>query len=859
MKKLLVLVSLFVLVFSFANAQTVWPVEAGTGALSAAISSAADGDIIELTTSGGIYDEAGKFSSISNSITIRAAQGLAEKPIIRTPESDYMFKLTGVSAKYVFEGLEIDGTNGSDAAVAKYFLRIDNGDATATADVFVDDCYIHDFKDKFIKPYGGTGMDTLSVTNSVLKGGASEGVVLYSGSSSDPAVVMNDAIIENCTFYAVEREAIKGQTHPGTRVIVNHCTFYDIGRNDKKAMIYFRDMVNVEVKNCIFSENDNADAEKFADFASDVSLFHHNTVWATTNFDVGNGTVSDTMHVDPMFADAANADFTLPGDSPLLTFGDDGGPIGDPRWAPLDGKFILNVFTDGSGSVELNPAGGIYDSATVVTMTATAGNFYAFDHWSNNVSVFPPTNPIATVTLTENMDVTAYFVPTIEAFDVTIDSIGLGHVEIAKFSEFNVQGYYEGDSLVFTPVADTATWEFAYWVNADGDSIDDASQLSWVVDKDSSFTAMFRSTLPQVTLVDSVEGMGAITITPKPVPGFTTYDEGQVVTLVAEASTGWELSTWKGDISETTTTLELTLDTDMLAIAEFAEIAVPNGELLVDNSWDIRDALEFAKNNSQVEKIKLVEEGPFAATEDDRVDGKIPQLTIDFPVTIEGADSLRPVIKGWGEGGSEGFFRLRADGHLVLKNLVVDGYLTEGKPTKYIFRADDSGDSIHVSIKATDVDFAGTLEAFYKNYAGANLDTLSMVNCKVDDIGKEGIYLKAIGNASFIHIVNSTFTNVNRQIIYLMGMNPRIIVDHVTMDSCGYGYGTEGAKFPAFRCEDVTDMSVTNSIISNFPFDGVDYTPYAVRITGENSIIDNCLFYNAPTKLDMQDGGCRWF
>jgi len=36
--------------------------------------------------------------------------------------------------------------------------------------------------------------------------------------------------------------------------------------------------------------------------------------------------------MDPQFADTNNYDFTLPVGSPLLTFGTDGKPIGDPRW-----------------------------------------------------------------------------------------------------------------------------------------------------------------------------------------------------------------------------------------------------------------------------------------------------------------------------------------------------------------------------------------------------------------------------------------------------------------------------------------------------------------------------------------------
>jgi len=42
--------------------------------------------------------------------------------------------------------------------------------------------------------------------------------------------------------------------------------------------------------------------------------------------------VLDTIRMDPLFADTANYDFTLPAGSPLLTFGTDGKPIGDPRW-----------------------------------------------------------------------------------------------------------------------------------------------------------------------------------------------------------------------------------------------------------------------------------------------------------------------------------------------------------------------------------------------------------------------------------------------------------------------------------------------------------------------------------------------
>jgi hypothetical protein len=178
-------------------------------------------------------------------------------------------------------------------------------------------------------------MDSLVVTNSVFYNGASEGIVLYSGSSGDPAAVINHSIIENCTFYDIEREAIKGQTHPDNVVRISNVTVVRCGNVENKPMMYFRDMTDVVVKNSIFAHSTNADnGEEFVDMESDASLFHNSALWDIVNSDVGNGTVSDTIHVDPQFADAANGDFHLPVGSSLLTFGDDGGIIGDPRWEP---------------------------------------------------------------------------------------------------------------------------------------------------------------------------------------------------------------------------------------------------------------------------------------------------------------------------------------------------------------------------------------------------------------------------------------------------------------------------------------------------------------------------------------------
>ena len=231
--------ALIVLSFSPSFAQTVHQVAEGTDVLKAAIDAAAHGDIIELITDGGVYQEIAKIT-LDKGITVRGAFGLTNKPIIRSSVSnDYIFKVTASSPKIVFDNVEVDGSNGTGTASSKYFLRLETSDSTGTMVVKVMNCVVHDFTDKHIKPYPMTGIDSLVIDNSIFYGGASEGIVLYTGSSSDPAVHLRYASFTNSTFHTFEREAIKGQTFDSTKVIVDHCTFYNLGENDKKAMIYF--------------------------------------------------------------------------------------------------------------------------------------------------------------------------------------------------------------------------------------------------------------------------------------------------------------------------------------------------------------------------------------------------------------------------------------------------------------------------------------------------------------------------------------------------------------------------------------------------------------------------------------------
>lgn len=832
----------------------VWEVAAGTDVLAPAIAAADTGDIIELVTDGGEYLNS-SLLEIGKNLTIRGKAGLATKPVIKytgTSSSGYFFKITN-NPRVFIQNLDLNGDGRSAGAsyLVKNGIYLANADTTGKIRLYLDNCLIHDVAEKGLKTEKNSGVDSLVVTNCIFYNAGSEGVTLYSGTAADPAAAVRRAIFRNNTFHTIEREAIKSQTS-FTRVLIDRCTFFDIGRVERKQVVYFSANATVEMKNCIIAKNHNLDTnEPFVQFTDANSTFHHNAIWDVYNWNIKNATFSDTIHVDPLFVDTAGRNFRIQ-NSLLLTYADDGGPVGDQRWVP-SGKVLLTIKIVGQGRVTLNPPGGIYDPGTVVTMTAIPADLWAFDGWSPNVLAFPPKNPVANITINENTSVTAYFIPTVIQRQVTVSSIGLGHVELIEKEKFPAEGYFDGDTLVLTAQADTATWEFAYWTNVNRDSLTDVNPLTWVVNRDSNFTAYFRSKLPQVSVTVSIDGLGKVTVTPPPVPGFTTYDAGTTIRLDAEPFLGWQFSEWSGDLTGINPIQDVVLNANLVAVAHFTEIAVPNGELLVDANWDLRDALKFAQNNSQVKVIKLISAGPYMPKEEWRDgSGKLPQLDIRSSITIVGAETLavKPVIKGWGEGGSEGLFRLRENGRINLKHLEVDGNYAPGKVTKYIFRLDDAKE-INVGVKAEDVDFHGAAEVFLKFYALVHADTISLTNCRIWDIGKEGIFDNGVGICDNLLVENCTFHHIGREVVRTKIQTPKTRINHVTVANCGYGYTTEGAKFGAFKFEVANDLQITNTIIANVTNPTYNYS---VRFYGPAASIDNCILWNTP-RIDDNAGG----
>lgn len=809
----------------------VYKVEAGTDVLKSVIDAAAAGDTVELVTSGGLYLSTAQMV-IDKDIVIRARAGLAQKPILKYTGAStgaYMFKLVA-SPKVSFIGIEFDGDGTAEggAALAKYALRLDNGDVNGTMEVRVFDCYLHDFNEKIIKPYADCGIDSLLVRNTTFANGAKEGVTLYSGSSSDPAVQLKYAEFFNCTFYGFAREGIKADTNPNIVMRVNQCTFYNCGGTGK-AIIYVDDLLDVEIKNSIFVKN--AYSSYFARLESTDNSFRNNVFYDVVSKSVSNGdslSVTDTLYADPMFADAANADFTLDAASPARTAGAGGTPAGDLRWAIDPDSKIVSVMTVGSGIVTLDPAGGIYAPGTSVTLTALPDPGWEFQGWSG-ISVFPPDQNPTIITVNDNIEVTATFVNLTPQVTLTIDSIGLGSVTVNP--EPGDDGTYDQGAVVELTAIPATNWEFVEWM---GDISSTDNPVSVSLDSNMTITASYRSTLTQFALNLTTVGTGSVTVDPQPV--IDTYDTNTVVHLTALPALGWSFEGWTGDLTGTALEDSVVMDSDKNITATFIENVVPGGILEIDSTWDLKDAVDYANNNSTVHTILLTTPGVYTTH-------KTSTVVVTSPLTIKAADGLdsKPIITNTNPNGVDGTIDiLRVFSDITLQGVIINGSTDVSAGMKYGVRYSNSAppDTVKWGSNATftNVDFmhlyddgkpTGDGHAF-KIDKQIILGVVKFENCTFNDIGYEAIRISDTEKwatdrpLDSLIVRNCTFTNIDAEgVRYYSDTDPStpdapVLIEHVTINNSStrvfYLKNSGGAI--------VRDVIVSNSRLSGHGRDG---------------------------------------
>ena len=211
-------------------------------------------------------------------------------------------------------------------------------------------------------------------------------------------------------------------------------------------------------------------------------------------------------------------------------------------------EYTLTINTVGSGSVVSDPVQSTYHYGDVVTLTANANTGWTFDSWTGAAT---GSTSSVTVTMDDNKSVTATF--TRNQYTLTVNTSGNGTVDADPSAP-----YYYGDVVTLTATADTG-WHFDNWSGAASGT---TSPVTVTMDSSKTVTATF--TRNQYTLTVNTDGDGTVDADPS-----APYYYGDVVTLTANANTGYHFDDWTGDASGSTSSVTVTMDGNKSVTATF--------------------------------------------------------------------------------------------------------------------------------------------------------------------------------------------------------------------------------------------------------------------------------------------------
>jgi len=242
-----------------------------------------------------------------------------------------------------------------------------------------------------------------------------------------------------------------------------------------------------------------------------------------------------------------------------------------------DGWCSLTTSSTEGGSVT-EPGEGtyVYEANKAVSLAAQADEHYHFVGWTGDMTAIGNPQAASTnITMYDSYSITADFELDPGWYSLTIATTSGGSVTRPGQGVFV---YQDGDIVELIAQPDEG-YEFVKWTG-DVDTIADvdAAQTTITMNSSSSVTANFESWHPEpvaLLLVSSTQGGSVVS----PGEGPFTCVLGSMVILMAEANSGYQFSSWSGDVdtiadvySATTT---ITMDSSYSVSADFQATSSP--------------------------------------------------------------------------------------------------------------------------------------------------------------------------------------------------------------------------------------------------------------------------------------------
>lgn len=216
-------------------------------------------------------------------------------------------------------------------------------------------------------------------------------------------------------------------------------------------------------------------------------------------------------------------------------------------------QYSLTVDSNTGGTV--NPNTGIYNKDTAITIQATPSSGYRFVKWEGDNS--SSSNPLS-LTMDSNKNIKAIFeeIPA-ESVYLTVSSSAGGNAN-------RTSGSYTKNSTVSITATPNNGYRFVRW---EGNSSSTSITINLTMDTNKSVRAIFEE-IPAENMYLTINSSNG---------GYTnkssgSYTKNSTISITATPNNGYRFLRWEGDISSTSSTINLTMNTNKNIRAVFEEL-----------------------------------------------------------------------------------------------------------------------------------------------------------------------------------------------------------------------------------------------------------------------------------------------
>lgn len=386
----------------------------GGQVLRAYIDSAKDGDVIVLTTSGGVY-QLDTTSVLSTNITIRAEHNLDEMPVIEAVGELDEFILMREHSKLLINGVSFNGGGVSSNTFESAFNISATLDQNDTLKLVLNNCQFADFTNAsggyILRSQVPVVFSSLLLNNVQIFDVSRQAFLFENNSHADSLV------FTNCTFANVGREVLlmNVASQGDALATINHCTIDSAGFGDSGYKVVSLINVDASVMNSIFSNTYSDETLLVITGASSsidyCLLWNAGVVDASAGATIGSSIINDQ---DVYYTDRNRYYFSLLSVSPALDYASDGENLGDLYWNNNgilnDNAYLIDLQLDNETVADF-----VYTTFEYAEVVSDASSYVvsaiAEDEAATVEVVYPETIPgVCTITVTaeNNFDIETY-------------------------------------------------------------------------------------------------------------------------------------------------------------------------------------------------------------------------------------------------------------------------------------------------------------------------------------------------------------------------------------------------------------------------------------------------------------------